>query len=57
MLRLDHPTGPRLRLVRETQELPEDAQQLVVFLPADERTAESVDRLYRPSQGRLRSIS
>ncbi|MDA3648404.1 helix-turn-helix domain-containing protein [Saccharopolyspora indica] len=52
-LRLDHPAGHRLRLLRETLELPADAQQLVVFHPADEPTAQAVDRLRRP----LRSIS
>ncbi|MFE9812970.1 helix-turn-helix domain-containing protein [Streptomyces sp. NPDC005548] len=44
-LRLNHPTGRELHLSRETLELPSDAQQLVVFLPADEATAEALDRL------------
>ncbi|MFI6029882.1 helix-turn-helix domain-containing protein [Amycolatopsis magusensis] len=57
VLRLDHPGGHRLRLLRETLELPADAQQLVVFLPADEQTATSLDQLRRQSHGRLRSIS
>ncbi|MFF4414709.1 helix-turn-helix domain-containing protein [Streptosporangium sp. NPDC001559] len=57
VLRLDHPAGPRLHLLRETFELPAEAQQLVVFLPADDRTAEAVDHLRRRSHGRLRSIS
>ncbi|GAA2037846.1 helix-turn-helix transcriptional regulator [Catenulispora yoronensis] len=56
-LRLSHPTGPELRLLRETFELPTDSQQLVVFHPADEQTAEAVDRLRRRPQGRLRSVS
>ncbi|MFF2021934.1 helix-turn-helix domain-containing protein [Streptomyces sp. NPDC058171] len=45
VLRLDHPTGHRLRLLRETFELPGDEQQLVVFLPADDQTSGAVDRL------------
>jgi transcriptional regulator with XRE-family HTH domain len=55
MLRLNHLTGPELRLTRETLEASADAQQLVVFLPADEETATAVERLReRP---RLRAIS
>ncbi|MEV4576519.1 helix-turn-helix transcriptional regulator [Nonomuraea jabiensis] len=57
VLRLNHPSGHQLRLLRETLELPAEAQQLVVFLPADDRTAEAIDRLRRQSHGRLRSIS
>jgi transcriptional regulator with XRE-family HTH domain len=57
LLRLNHPSGHELRLLRETLELPTDAQQLVVFLPADEQTAQAVDQLHRQSPGRLRSIS
>lgn len=56
-LRLRHPAGPALRLLRETFELSVDAQQLVVFLPADERTAEDIEQLRRRSHGGLRSIS
>ncbi|MEU6259668.1 helix-turn-helix transcriptional regulator [Streptomyces sp. NPDC047043] len=56
-LRLDHPSGGELRLERETLELSSDAQQLVVFLPADERTAEAVEQLGRLPHGRLRAIS
>ncbi|MER6418565.1 helix-turn-helix transcriptional regulator [Streptomyces sp. NPDC001137] len=56
-LRLDHPSGCALRLVREVLELPSDAQQLVVFLPADEQTAQAVDQLRRRSRGGLRAIS
>ncbi|TQM44526.1 helix-turn-helix domain-containing protein [Pseudonocardia cypriaca] len=56
-LRLNHPAGHELRLLRETFELPADAQQLVVLHPADERTARAVDELNRPAHGRLRSIS
>ncbi|TDD72147.1 XRE family transcriptional regulator [Actinomadura darangshiensis] len=57
VLRLYHPAGHELRLLRETLELPADAQQLVVFLPADEQTAEAIDQLHRRPHGRLRSIS
>ncbi|WP_380281617.1 helix-turn-helix domain-containing protein [Kitasatospora purpeofusca] len=53
VLRLDHPEGHRLRLLRETLELPGDSQQLVVFLPEDDATAETLDRL----RGRLRTVS
>ncbi|MFF4837489.1 helix-turn-helix domain-containing protein [Streptomyces sp. NPDC001315] len=56
-LRLDHPAGFRLRLRRETLELSSDAQQLVVHLPADEKTVEAVDRLRRRSHGRLSAVS
>ncbi|MFJ8788659.1 helix-turn-helix domain-containing protein [Streptomyces sp. NPDC102462] len=56
VLRLNHPAGPELRLLRETLELTADAQQLVVFLPADDRTAQEMDRLRHP-HGRLRAIS
>lgn len=57
VLRLNHPSGHELRLLRETLELPTDAQQLVVFLPADDQTAQAVDHLHRQSRGLLRSIS
>ncbi|GII63065.1 transcriptional regulator [Sphaerisporangium krabiense] len=52
VLRLDHPSGHRLRLLRETLELPAEAQQLVVFLPADDQTAEAIDQLEHESRGR-----
>ncbi|MFD8060970.1 hypothetical protein ACFXA0_20320 [Streptomyces cyaneofuscatus] len=51
-LRLHPPSGYELELVRETLELSEDAQQLVVLLPADETTAQAVDGL----AGRLRAV-
>lgn len=57
ILRLNHPAGHQLRLLRQTLELPTEAQQLVVFLPADNETAEAIDQLRRQSHGRLRSIS
>lgn len=56
-LRLGHPSGCDLRLLRETLELPSDAQQLIVLLPADDSTAQALDHLRRGSHGRLRVIS
>jgi hypothetical protein len=55
ILRLRHPSGAELRLRRQTLDIPEDAQQLVVLLPADEETAAAVERLRRSP--RLRAIS
>ncbi|MEU2620371.1 helix-turn-helix transcriptional regulator [Streptomyces sp. NPDC007157] len=55
VLRLRHPSGTELRLRRQTLDIPEDAQQLVVLLPADEETAAAVERLRRSP--RLRAIS
>ena len=57
VLRLDHPAGPELRLIRETLELPSDEQQLIVFLAADEATARAVEQLRHQPPPRLRSIS
>ncbi len=57
VLRLNHPTGHELRLHRETLDLSSDAQHLVVFLPADDRTAQDVDQLRHQPHGRLRAIS
>ncbi|MFE6056735.1 helix-turn-helix domain-containing protein [Kitasatospora sp. NPDC056446] len=57
VLRLSHPGGHELRLTREMLELPMDDQQLVVFLPACDRSAQAIDQLQRQSHGRLRSIS
>lgn len=56
-LRLNHPSGQELRLLRETLELSTDAQQLVVLLPADEATAQSIDQLRRQAPSRLRAVS
>ncbi|MGW1996577.1 helix-turn-helix domain-containing protein [Embleya sp. NPDC001921] len=56
-LRLNHPAGRTLRLLRETLELPSDAQQLVVLLPADEATAQALDKLRPGPSGRLRVVS
>ncbi|WP_425957274.1 hypothetical protein [Streptosporangium sp. DT93] len=56
VLRIDHPSGHQLRLLRETLELASDGQQLLVLLPADEETARSVDRLRSRPSGRLRAL-
>ncbi|MBV6701725.1 helix-turn-helix transcriptional regulator [Kitasatospora aureofaciens] len=56
-LRLHHPAGPELRLLRETLDLTADAQQLLVLLPADPETAAHLDRLTHPAPARLRAIS
>ncbi|MEU1177142.1 helix-turn-helix transcriptional regulator [Streptomyces sp. NPDC005820] len=56
-LHLNHPAGPQLRLRRETLEVSSDAQQLTVFLPADEDTARALARLADRSRGHLRAIS
>ncbi|MFI1920810.1 MULTISPECIES: helix-turn-helix domain-containing protein [unclassified Streptomyces] len=57
VLRLNHPSGHELRLRRETLELASDAQQLVVFLPADDATVRAVEQLRQRPHGRLRAIS
>ncbi|MEV4802971.1 helix-turn-helix transcriptional regulator [Nonomuraea sp. NPDC049421] len=57
VLQLNHPSGDELRLVRETLELSSDAQQLLVFLPADEKTAQGIEQLRHRLPGRLRAIS
>ncbi|MFF3201288.1 helix-turn-helix domain-containing protein [Streptomyces sp. NPDC002962] len=57
VLRLHHPSGAELRLRRETLELPSDAQQVVVLLPADDSTAQAVEQLRRRPHGPLRAIS
>lgn len=55
-LRLSHPAG-HLRWHRETLELPSsDAQQVVVFLPADESTAQAFDQLRREHGRTLRAV-
>ena len=56
-LRWVHPTVGELRLDREVLELPaDDAQQVVVLLPADDATADALDRLRRTSSGTLRAV-
>lgn len=56
-LRLNHPAGHALRLRRETLDVTADAQQIVVFLPADDATAAAVEELRHTGHGRLRAIS
>lgn len=57
MLRWRHPVVGELRLDREILELPAaDAQQVLVFLPADDPTADAVDRLRR-SGTTLRAVN
>ncbi|WP_405968310.1 helix-turn-helix transcriptional regulator [Streptomyces sp. NBC_00015] len=57
VLRLNHPSGCELMLRRETLELSSDAQQLTVFLPADDATVQAVEQLRQRPHGRLRAIS
>ncbi|HEU5160854.1 MAG TPA: helix-turn-helix transcriptional regulator [Streptosporangiaceae bacterium] len=57
VLRIEHPAGHRLQLLRETLELSTDVQQLVVFLPADDESAQVIDQLRGRPQDRLRAIS
>ncbi|AKU18577.1 helix-turn-helix domain-containing protein [Luteipulveratus mongoliensis] len=53
-----HPTVGELRLSYESLELPvADGQRLLVYLPADEATAEAIGRLQRGRPGRLRAVS
>ncbi|MGW0577604.1 helix-turn-helix domain-containing protein [Streptomyces sp. NPDC002920] len=56
-LLLNHPSGSALRFHRETLELTSDAQQLIVFLAADESTAQAVEQLTQRPRPRLRAIS
>jgi transcriptional regulator with XRE-family HTH domain len=56
-LRLNHPTAGELRWDRETLDLPStDAQQIVVFLPADEPTSRALDGLRRLPRTTLRAV-
>jgi transcriptional regulator with XRE-family HTH domain len=57
-LRWMHPAVGELRLDREVMELPPtDAQQMVVFLPADDATADAVNRLRARHGATLRAVS
>lgn len=57
-LRWNHPVAGELRFDRETLELPAaDAQQLVVFLPADNHTADALDSLRRQASAPLRAVT
>jgi transcriptional regulator with XRE-family HTH domain len=56
--RWHHPVVGEVRLEREVLELPAaDAQQLVVFLPADDTTADALTRLRRAAATRLRAVN
>ncbi|GAA5179093.1 hypothetical protein GCM10023322_08030 [Rugosimonospora acidiphila] len=57
-LTMNHPRANQLRWDREVLELPSpDAQQLVIWLPADEATAAAVDQLrHRPQRATLRAV-
>jgi transcriptional regulator with XRE-family HTH domain len=56
--RWHHPVAGELRLEREVLELPAaDAQQLVVFLPADDTTADALGRLRQAPATRLRVVN
>jgi transcriptional regulator with XRE-family HTH domain len=57
-LRLVHPTAGELRWQRETLALAAaDAQQIVIFLPADQATALATDRLRRDQRPALRAVN
>jgi len=56
-LRLRHPAAGELRWDREVLELSgSDAQQLVVYLPADDATAAALDRLRGEHRAQLRAV-
>ena len=56
-MRLLHPIAGELRWERESLELRDaDAQQIVVFLPADEATARAMEGLRSQSHGTLRAV-
>lgn len=57
ILTINHASGERLRLRRETLDASADRQQLVVYLPADEQTGRAIDGWRSPGVPRLRSIS
>jgi len=53
-----HPAAGELRFEREVLELPAtDAQELVVFLPADEATGDALIRWRRAATGTLRAVN
>jgi transcriptional regulator with XRE-family HTH domain len=53
-----HPAAGELRFEREVLELPAtDAQQLVVFLPADEATGDALIRMRLAATGTLRAVN
>ncbi|MFI7197696.1 hypothetical protein ACIBQ7_09855 [Streptomyces massasporeus] len=54
---IEHPEAGSLRLLHETLALPDEGQQLVVHLPADEATAVALDRLHGRRPGALRAVA
>ena len=54
--RLVHPEVGELRLAYETLELSDDAQLLVTYLPADDATSGSLDRLTGRRPGALQAV-
>ncbi|GGK58532.1 helix-turn-helix domain-containing protein [Streptomyces flaveus] len=52
-----HPEVGRLRLAHETLALPNDGQRLIVHLPADDATADALDRLNGRRPGALRAVN
>nr|WP_206439199.1 helix-turn-helix domain-containing protein [Streptomyces scabichelini] len=52
-----HPEAGPLRLAQETLALPNDGQRLIVHLPADDATADALDRLNGRRPGELRAVS
>ena len=53
-----HPMCGEVRLDREVMEFPAtDAQQLVVFLPADDTTAAALSRMRRAGGVALRAVN
>jgi transcriptional regulator with XRE-family HTH domain len=58
VLRVAHPEVGELRLAYETLELSEaDAQRLIAYLPADEATSATLDRLTGRHPGALRAVT
>ncbi|MBM0255810.1 helix-turn-helix domain-containing protein [Micromonospora sp. 4G55] len=56
-LRVNHPSAHELRWQREKLELPKnDAQELVVLLPADDATARAMNRLRHQPDRMLRAV-
>jgi hypothetical protein len=56
VVRVAHPEVGELRLAQEAMPLADVALHLVAFLPADDASAEALDRLLRPP-GALRAVS
>ncbi|MGW0494075.1 MmyB family transcriptional regulator [Streptomyces sp. NPDC003007] len=54
---IEHPEAGSLRLLVETLTLPDDGQQVVIHLPADDVTAAALDRLNGRRPGALRAVA